>query len=88
MIGELPPVIFLGIGCIVLFYIVIIKNFIIFSTSSDKPAKIQAGVGELIKAVIFLQASGCAFLGYPFVALVLFLLWIPAYIVGRKFYSS
>ena len=88
MVGILPPGVFLGIGAIVVFYIYIIKNFLILNMKSDQPEKIQASVGDLIKAVIFLQASGCAFLGYPYVALTIFLFWIPAHFIGKKFYSS
>jgi len=85
---EFPPGIFPGLASVVIFYFIVIKNFITLNIYSDQPKRTQASVGELIKAVIFLQASGCAFLGYPFVALALFLLWIPAHIVSRKFYSS
>lgn len=88
MIGELPPGIFLGLGAIVVFYIFILKNFLILIMKSDQPQKIQASVGDLIKAIIFLQASGVAFLGYPYVALSLFLFWIPTHFIGKKFYSS
>ena len=88
IVGKLPPGIFLGIGAVVVFYIYIFKSFIILNIKSDEPKKIQGTVGDLIKAVIFLQASGCAFLGYPYVALGIFLLWIPTHFISKRFYSS
>lgn len=88
MVGLLPPGIFLGLGAVIVFSIFMFKNFIVLNMYYDKPKKVQSSVGDLIKAVIFLQASGCAFLGYPYVALAVFLIWIPTHLVSKRFYSS
>ena len=87
-IQEIPPGIFLAIAAVVVFTILIIKNFITLNRRSVTPAKKQKSVGELIRAIIFLQVSATSFLGYPFVALFLFLSYIPATFAARKFYSS
>lgn len=84
----IPPGILLAIAAVLLLSIFIIKNFIILSLKTINSAKTCRSVGELIRSVLFLQASAAAFLGYPFVALFLILLYLPATLTARKFYSS
>ncbi len=88
LIKEIPPGVFLGIGAFVCFAFLVLKNFIILNLRSVTPEKVQKSVGELIRTIIFLQASAVACMGYPFIALVLFLLYLPAKFASNKFYSS
>jgi 4-hydroxybenzoate polyprenyltransferase len=88
IVGELPPGLFLAVGAFLVFSLFIVKNFISLKLQSPSPLIVQKSVGELIRSIIFLQASGCAFLGYPYIALALFLLWFPPRILAGRFYSS
>jgi 4-hydroxybenzoate polyprenyltransferase len=88
LLGEVPPGIFLAIGSFTVFSLFVVKNCIILNLKHPSPLRVQMSVGELIRSIIFLQASGCALLGYPYIALALFLLWFPARILAGRFYSS
>jgi len=88
MIGEVPPGIFLGFGAFTVFFLFVVKNFITLNLKRLSPLTVQKSVGELIRSIIFLQVSGCAFLGYPYIALTLLSLWFPARFLARIFYSS
>ena len=85
---EANPAILLALASSVIFTLFVLKNFIILSLDNKVPGTISKSIGELICNIIFLQAAGCAFLGFPYVALVIFLLAIPARLSAKRFYAS
>ena len=88
LLKEIPPGILFAIITVVIFAVLSLKNFIHLNKRPRVPSKIQKSVGEQIRLIIFLQSSAAAFMGYPFVAVFLLFLYIPAMLAARKFYSS
>jgi 4-hydroxybenzoate polyprenyltransferase len=88
LMKETNPSILLAIASTFIFCFFVLKNFIILSLDDKTSGKISKSIGELISNIIFLQAAGCAFLGFPYVALIIFLLSIPARLSAKKFYAS
>lgn len=85
---EINPSFFLALASTFIFAMFIIKNALILGMKGDQPGMISKSIGELIWNIIFLQAAGCAFVGFPHVALGIFLLALPARFMAKIFYSS
>lgn len=85
---EINPTLFLALATTVIFSLFILKNGILITSAFHKKGVVPKSVGELIWSIIFLQASGCAFFGFPYLALILLISSIPARISARKFYGS
>lgn len=85
---EINPSFFLALATTFIFAMFIIKNAITMSMKWDRPGVVPKCIGELIWNILFLQAAGCAFVGFPHFALGLFLLAIPARIMAKVFYGS
>jgi len=88
LMKESNPSFFLAIASTFIFSFFILRNFIILSLDDRDSEKISKSIGELIGNIIFLQAAGCAFVGFPYIALAIFLLSIPAKLSAKKFYAS
>ena len=86
--GEIPPGIILALSLAALFAIGGIRGSRILASRDSAPEKAQRSVGSLIRALIFLQASACAFLGYPYVAMTVACFWIPARFASQFFKGS
>ncbi len=87
--GEIPPGIIMGLSLSLLLIVFSIRslNSFLHGPGTDAPAQI----GAMIRALIFLQASACAIAGYPgfpFLSVIVFLLWFPAMLTGQMFRSS
>lgn len=85
---EANPSILLALASTFIFAFFVFKNFIILSFDKKTSGRISKSIGELIVNIIFLQAAGCAFAGFPYLALGIFVLAIPARLTAKKFYSS
>jgi 4-hydroxybenzoate polyprenyltransferase len=85
---EINPTLFLALATTVIFSLFILKNGILITSAFHKKGVVPKSVGELIWSIIFLQASGCAFFGFPYLALILLISSIPARISAQKFYGS
>lgn len=88
LMKEANPSIMLALASTFIFSFFAFKNFIILSLDNKTSGRISRSIGELIGSIIFLQAAGCAFEGFPYLALGIFLLSIPARITAKKFYAS
>jgi 4-hydroxybenzoate polyprenyltransferase len=86
--GEIPPGIILALSLAALFAIGGIRGSRVLASRDSAPEKAQRSVGSLIRILIFLQASACAFLGYPYAAMVFACFWIPARFASRTFKGS
>lgn len=85
---EMNPSFFLALAATTIFAMFIVKNGIIMGLKKEKPGVIPKCIGELIWNVLFLQAAGCAFIGFPHFALGIFVLAIPARMMAKVFYAS
>lgn len=83
--GEMPPAIILA-GLLSGYFIIktLMGAFGVASSRENLPEH----VGALIKNIVFLQASACAFAGFSDVALCVMVLYLPALFLGKLFYSS
>lgn len=86
--GEFPPGIILAFSLAVAFIFVGTRGSLVLASRDSTSEAAQRSVGTLIRGLIFLQASACAFLGYPYAAVIVALLWIPAVLASRAFYGS
>ncbi|MCK5843699.1 MAG: UbiA family prenyltransferase [Victivallales bacterium] len=86
--GEFPPVVILALSFAVAFAFIATRGSLVLASRTSTPEAAQRSVGSLIRGLIFLQASACAFLGYPYAAVVVALLWIPAKLASRAFKGS
>jgi 4-hydroxybenzoate polyprenyltransferase len=87
-VGEIPPSIFLAFAASIIFLAISMKNFIVFNSPNAPTTKSRAAVGELVRSIILIQSAGTAFLGYPYVALTLLLLWPVSSYASKWFQSS
>ncbi len=88
LLKELNPSLILAFSATGIFTFIIAKNIITLIFKPEATGAISSSVGELIANIVLLQAAGCAFVGYPRQALIVMLLFIPAKILGKIFYSS
>ena len=86
--GEFPPVVILALSFALAFAFIATRGALALASRTSTPEVAQRSVGSLIRGLIFLQASACAFLGYPYAAAVVALLWIPAKFASRAFRGS
>jgi len=87
-VGEVPPSIFLGFAASIIFLLISIRNFFSLNNPDAPPKRKRAAIGEMVRSVILLQSAGTAFLGYPYVALALLMLWPLATAISTRFASS
>ncbi|MBN1865413.1 MAG: UbiA family prenyltransferase [Victivallales bacterium] len=88
LLKESNPSILLAVSASCIFTFIIAKNISALVFKSDVRGTISSSAGELIVNIILLQTAGCAFVGYPRQALAVMMLFIPAKILGKIFYSS
>ncbi len=85
--GEVPPPVKLG-----LFFWIVAFFFVLKSTSgwyaAKKSENVPRDIGMLIRNLIVVQASVCAFSGCLYPAIFIILLFFPAYFSSKYFYGS
>ena len=88
LLRELNPSLSLALASSLIFSLIVVTSAVSLSRQKRLGTSVPATVGRLILAAILLQAAGCAFVGYPHIALFVFLLYIPAALSAKFFYSS
>jgi 4-hydroxybenzoate polyprenyltransferase len=86
--GEHPPGVLLALFLAVMFPVITLYPAHLIASKERVPETTSKSIGILIRSLITLQASACAFLGYPYAALAVLSLWIPAKIAGIHFKGS
>ncbi|MCK5845085.1 MAG: UbiA family prenyltransferase [Victivallales bacterium] len=86
--GELPPALLLALALTMIFIISTLRPLSSLTADDSDAETAQGSVGALVRGLIFLQASACAFLGYPYAAVAVGALWIPAKLASKLFKGS
>ncbi|NOY74779.1 MAG: UbiA family prenyltransferase [Kiritimatiellaeota bacterium] len=88
--GEHPPGFLLALALAIAFTLSTTRSVLVLvsDNATATATAAQESVGALIRGIVFLQASACAFLGYPYAALCVAALWIPATFAAMRYKSS